>query len=131
LLVDDNSVNLKMLGMFVNKCGIPGTTSTSVRGGKEAITAFEEANAGGSDVAPGFDIIFMDLSMPDVSGFDAAASIRRIEAASQNYPSVGGKTKKFTMTEQTAPRHPTVEIRKTLSASKYRCISSLTAAKRG
>jgi CheY-like chemotaxis protein len=84
LLVDDNSVNLKMLGMFVNKCGIPGTTSTSVRGGKEAITAFEEGNAGGSDVAPGFDIIFMDLSMPEVSGFDATASIRRIEAASNN-----------------------------------------------
>jgi CheY-like chemotaxis protein len=78
LLVDDNSINLKMLGMFVNKCAIPAARSTSVGGGQEAIEAyriFKEQH----NTTKCFDIILMDLSMPDVSGFDATSSIRQIE----------------------------------------------------
>jgi hypothetical protein len=41
LLVDDNNINLKMLGMFVGKCGIPVAQSTSVSGGQEAIEVFK------------------------------------------------------------------------------------------
>jgi CheY-like chemotaxis protein len=41
LLVDDSNINLKMLGMFVSKCGIPMAQSTSVSGGREAIEAFK------------------------------------------------------------------------------------------
>jgi CheY-like chemotaxis protein len=81
LLVDDNSVNLKMLGMFVSKCGIPAAHSTSVVGGREAIEAYKSFESKNS-TALGFDIILMDLSMPEVSGFEATSTIREIEKAS-------------------------------------------------
>jgi CheY-like chemotaxis protein len=78
LLVDDNSINLKMLGMFVNKCAIPAARSTSVVGGQEAIEAYK-AFKDQHNTTESFDIILMDLSMPEVSGFDATRSIRQIE----------------------------------------------------
>jgi CheY-like chemotaxis protein len=81
LLVDDNNVNLKMLGMFVSRCGISAAQSTSVPGGQEAIEAFK-AFEGSNSTARGFDIILMDLSMPEVSGFDATSAIRQMEKAS-------------------------------------------------
>lgn len=81
LLVDDNNINLKMLGMFVSKCGIPAAQSTSVAGGQEAIEAFK-AFGGRNNTTKGFDIILMDLSMPEVTGFDATSAIRQIEKAS-------------------------------------------------
>jgi CheY-like chemotaxis protein len=79
--VDDNNINLKMLGMFVSKCGISAAQSTSVPGGQEAIEAFK-ALEGSNSTAKGFDIILMDLSMPEVSGFDATSAIRQMEKAS-------------------------------------------------
>jgi len=81
LLVDDNSVNLKMLGMFVNKCGIPAAHSTSVAGGREAIEAYKSFESKNSTTL-GFDIILMDLSMPEVSGFEATSTIRELEKTS-------------------------------------------------
>lgn len=46
-------------------------------GGNEAINAFQSA----IERYPGssFDLIFMDLSMPRVSGFEATSTIREIE----------------------------------------------------
>jgi CheY-like chemotaxis protein len=81
LLVDDNNINLRMLGMFVSKCGIPAVQSTSVPGGQEAIEAFK-AFEGSDSTAKSFDIILMDLSMPVVSGFGATSAIRQIETTS-------------------------------------------------
>jgi CheY-like chemotaxis protein len=81
LLVDDNNINFRMLGMFVSKCGIPAAQSTSVPGGQEAIEAFK-AFEGSDSTAKTFDIILMDLSMPVVSGFGATSAIRQIEKAS-------------------------------------------------
>lgn len=62
LLVDDNAINLKLLRMYVQKCGIQNPTTAA--GGQEAIDAYDKAVAEGE----GFDICFMDLSMPDVDG---------------------------------------------------------------
>lgn len=81
LLVDDNNINLKMLGMFVGKCGIPAAQSTSVSGGQEAIEAFKAFKVS-NNTGKSFDIILMDLSMPEVSGFDATSVIRQFEKAS-------------------------------------------------
>lgn len=78
LLVDDNAVNIKVLSMFLKKNDIPMPRQTSASGGQEAIDAFEEASKNDDT----FDIIFMDLSMPEVSGFDATAAIRRMEDSS-------------------------------------------------
>jgi CheY-like chemotaxis protein len=84
LLVDDNNINLKMLEMFVNKCAIPTEQSTCVTGGREAIEVYK-AFKGKDSAGKGFDIILMDLSMPEVSGFDATSSIRQIEKDSENH----------------------------------------------
>lgn len=81
LLVDDNNVNLKMLGMFVSKCGIPAAHSTSVVGGREAIEAYRSFESKNKTTL-GFDIILMDLSMPEITGFEATSTIREIEKAS-------------------------------------------------
>lgn len=83
LLVDDNNINLKMLGTFVMKCGISAAQITSVPGGQEAIEAYK-AFEGSHSTTKGFDIILMDLSMPQVSGFDATSAIRQIEKASDH-----------------------------------------------
>jgi CheY-like chemotaxis protein len=81
LLVDDNSINLKVLTLFAHKCStIP---STSVGSGQEAIDAFTEALKHGSGTPQNYDLVFLDLSMPEISGFDVAKKIREIEACSE------------------------------------------------
>ncbi|CAN9338891.1 unnamed protein product [Alternaria alternata] len=79
LLVDDNAVNLKVLTMYARKCS--KTPATSVGGGQEAIDAFKSAmEPNNGEAAQPFDLIFLDLSMPEVSGFDVAREIREMEA---------------------------------------------------
>jgi CheY-like chemotaxis protein len=79
LLVDDNAVNLKVLTMYARKCS--KTPATSVGGGQKAIDAFKSAlEPDDGKVAQPFDLIFLDLSMPEVSGFDVAREIRETEA---------------------------------------------------
>jgi CheY-like chemotaxis protein len=77
LLVDDNTVNLKVLNMYARKCSSMPPTSAS--GGQEAIDAFNNAVASHEGGRP-FDLIFLDLSMPHISGFDVARQIRETEA---------------------------------------------------
>jgi signal transduction histidine kinase/CheY-like chemotaxis protein len=83
LLVDDNAINLKVVGMYAKKCS--KKPSVSAGGGQDAIDAFKTANLASADdvAAPeGFDIILLDLSMPEVSGFDVAAAVRGLEKES-------------------------------------------------
>lgn len=75
LIVDDNAVNLKVLGMYMSKCDIPNCVA--VDGGRAAIEAYRELLKPGNTP---FDMIFMDLSMPDCDGFEATATIRKLEA---------------------------------------------------
>ncbi|KAF2868757.1 hypothetical protein BDV95DRAFT_122460 [Massariosphaeria phaeospora] len=71
LLVDDNVLNLKLLEAFLKKSGY--LDIQQAHDGAEAVGAFQKH-------APGFDIIFMDLSMPIMNGFEATRRIRRLEA---------------------------------------------------
>ncbi|KAK3636448.1 hypothetical protein LTR56_014235 [Elasticomyces elasticus] len=75
LLVDDNAINLKVLGTFAKKCGIKEIVMVS--SGQDAIDAYKKTIA--DDSSHGYDVVFMDLSMPTVSGFEATAAIRDLE----------------------------------------------------
>ena len=74
LLVDDNAINLKVAAMYAKKCS--KQPSVLAGGGREAINAS----------ITGFDIILLDLSMPDVSGFDVAYAIREMERLQVDRP---------------------------------------------
>lgn len=80
LLVDDNSINLKVVGMYAKRCS--KKPSVSAGGGQEAIDAFKAASSD-SETAD-FDIILLDLSMPEVSGFDVALAVRNLEDRDQS-----------------------------------------------
>lgn len=76
LLVDDNAINLKVVCMYAKKCS--KAPAVSAGGGQEAIDAFRAALSS-TDETWSFDIILLDLSMPEVSGFDVASAVREME----------------------------------------------------
>jgi CheY-like chemotaxis protein len=70
LLVDDNDINLRLIRAFMKKCNI--TAVDTARNGREAVILFEQ-------MLLGYDLIFMDMSMPVMNGFEATRAIRGIE----------------------------------------------------
>jgi CheY-like chemotaxis protein len=69
LLAEDNPVNRKLALALLSKLGHDVTV---VEDGAEAIAAFAPAK---------FDLILMDMMMPNIDGLAAIARIREIEAA--------------------------------------------------
>jgi len=74
LLVDDNRVNLmvarRMLVHLGHECVVAGD-------GREAIGVFEDQ---------AFDLILMDIQMPEMNGFQTTMAIREIERESERAP---------------------------------------------
>ena len=68
LIVEDNKVNMLLLKTIIKNLPIKTTISTAVNG-EEAVTQFEE-------VVP--DIIFMDIQMPVMNGYEATKIIRKM-----------------------------------------------------
>ncbi|KAK5807038.1 hypothetical protein VI817_001296 [Penicillium citrinum] len=72
LVVEDNIVNLKLMLTFLQKRKIP--TLDSAENGEMAVAAVKKG-------LQNYDIIFMDISMPVMDGFEATRNIRAIEKA--------------------------------------------------
>ncbi|KAG9244362.1 histidine kinase-group I protein [Calycina marina] len=70
LLVDDNKINLTLLRTFMRKRKYDLLDEAA--NGLEAVTKFDSYEGG-------YDIIFMDISMPILDGFGATRQIRAIE----------------------------------------------------
>jgi len=76
LLVDDNSVNLRLLQTFMKKREY--TDIFSAADGQQAVSVYRNLLTAQPPRPP--DIIFMDISMPVMNGFEATRRIRDIEA---------------------------------------------------
>ncbi|KAH6719671.1 M3EW, histidine kinase-group I protein [Leptodontidium sp. MPI-SDFR-AT-0119] len=85
LAVDDNDLNLQLIQRYLQKR--KSDIIATARNGIEAVEAIRKAG-----IEDRFDVIFMDISMPEMNGFEATRLIRAYER-NQNTPSPEGSTK--------------------------------------
>lgn len=72
LITDDELVTVKMLKRLLSRYG----PCDYALDGREAVMAFEKALFAGQP----YDVIFMDILMPHMNGFEALSEIREIES---------------------------------------------------
>ncbi len=73
LIADDNLVNLRLARSLLAK---QGHSAVTVGSGREALAALEQQN---------FDVVLMDVQMPDMDGFETTKAIRSQERISQKH----------------------------------------------
>ncbi|KXT07107.1 hypothetical protein AC578_2442 [Pseudocercospora eumusae] len=80
LLVDDNKINLKLLQSFVQKRGYDDSICKTAEDGQQAVESYDLNTP---------DVIFMDISMPVMNGFEATRIIRRRESEKRKQEAQG------------------------------------------
>ena len=79
LLVEDNELNQEIAHYILQECGLDITIAVN---GQEAVEKFKET-------APGtYDIIFMDVMMPIMNGYEATRAIRSLDRTDADVPIV-------------------------------------------
>jgi CheY-like chemotaxis protein len=73
LVVDDNAFNIMLITAMLGEL-LPNATLIEATNGKEAFDRFKEEYP---------DIVFMDVQMPEMNGYQATAAIRNIEKGSR------------------------------------------------
>jgi len=108
LLVEDNPVNQKLAKMMLTKAGYQVEVANN---GQEAVRKYSESPGG-------FDLIFMDVQMPEMDGIAATKAIRGYEEQ-QRVTSYGlragngftGEIKPETRNSESTTRNPESETR--------------------
>ena len=73
LIVEDNNINSLLAKTLIKKI-IPNAKITTVTNGLEAYEKYQEAT---------FDIIFMDIQMPIMNGYEATKEIRKLDTGKE------------------------------------------------
>ncbi len=73
LLAEDNAVSRRLAARLLEKCGHQVSLANN---GREAVAAFVQQT---------FDLVLMDVQMPEMDGFEATAAIREYERASATH----------------------------------------------
>ena len=74
LVAEDNPINQRLAAKLLEKQGHKVSLAAN---GREAVDQWKDGK---------YDVILMDVQMPEVDGFEATAEIRELEAGSRHTP---------------------------------------------